>query len=102
MHQHHYGPYRWVASDAEATATYVSGGVRHVIWFVPDRGAVARIRVAQADHLAGIAVWRLGYEDAPWWTAVASALNRPTGVAAGVRAHPRRRPRRTPQHRGHA
>jgi spore germination protein len=101
MHQHHYGPYRWVPSVAEATASYVKDGVRHVIWFVPDRGAVARIRVAQADHLAGIAVWRLGYEDAKWWNAVAGALNRPTGVAAGVRAHPRATPRRTPQHRGH-
>jgi spore germination protein YaaH len=130
MHAHQYGTYTWVPRYAEAEDIYTApDGVRHVIWFVPDRGAVARIRLAQQFHLAGVAFWRIGYEDAKWWSAVAAAIGGPssTGAArhrAGMRrpghgaspvrlrarpTHLRRKagtihrpmhPRRSPQHRG--
>ncbi|CAB1128754.1 Glycoside hydrolase [Candidatus Hydrogenisulfobacillus filiaventi] len=77
MHQHIYGTYRWVPGVDEGTDTLVKHGVTHIIWFVPDRGAVARIELAKRLHLAGVAFWRLGYEDAKWWNAVSGALSRP-------------------------
>jgi spore germination protein YaaH len=92
MHAYRYGRYRYVPRYQEATATYVAQGVKHIIWFVPDRGAVARIRLAERYHLGGVAFWRIGYEDARWWNAVAFALtHRPT---------PAPRPHHSPQHKG--
>lgn len=100
MHQRHYGPYQWQPGPAEARLTYTRAGSRHVIWFVPDRGAVARIRVAQAFHLGGVAFWRIGYEDSRWWSAVAQAVTGPPAAAAVRRQPPR--PHRSPQHKGRA
>jgi spore germination protein YaaH len=129
MHAYRYGRYVWVPQYAEGKAVYTSGGVTHTIWFVPDRGAVARIQLAKRYHLVGVAFWRIGYEDAKWWNAVARAIGGPaTGAArrragrrmpghgaskAGLRVRPAPRgaprkagitrkphPRRSPQHRG--
>jgi spore germination protein YaaH len=129
MHAHQYGTYTWVSQYAEGKDTFTQGGVTHTIWFVPDRGAVARINLAKQYHLGGVAFWRIGYEDAKWWNAVATALGRPstTGASrrpagkrtttgqpgAGARTGPKagtrnrtqtRRPigpvQRTPQHKG--
>ncbi|MCL8208717.1 MAG: glycoside hydrolase [Actinomycetia bacterium] len=92
MHAYRYGHYRYVPRYQEATTTYVSHGVKHVIWFVPDRGAVARIRLAERYHLAGVAFWRVGYEDERWWNAVAAAvMHRPVAAV---------RPHHSPQHKG--
>lgn len=92
MHAYRYGHYRYVPRYQEATATYVAHGVKHVIWFVPDRGAVARIRLAERYRLGGVAFWRIGYEDARWWNAVAAALTH--------RPMPAVRPHHSPQHKG--
>jgi spore germination protein YaaH len=74
MHQHLYGSYKWDPTYQEAYDRWTTRGVSHVIWFVNDRAAVARIRLAEHYHLGGVAFWRIGYEDAKWWTAVARAL----------------------------
>lgn len=77
MHQHLYGTYTWNPVYKEAYDKYTSNGATHVIWFVNDRAAAARIRLAKRYHLAGVAFWRLGYEDAKWWNTVAKALRAP-------------------------
>ncbi|MCY0880779.1 MAG: glycosyl hydrolase family 18 protein, partial [Firmicutes bacterium] len=74
MYQHKYGAYKWNSTYKEAYDTYTSGGVKHVIWFDNDRAAVDRIKLAEQYHLGGIAIWRLGYEDAKWWDAIVPAL----------------------------
>jgi spore germination protein len=51
--------------------TYVSGGVSHVVWYMGDRSASARIALARDHHLAGVALWRLGDEDPRFWRALA-------------------------------
>lgn len=101
MHAHQYGKYTWNPRVQEATVTYTKAGVKHVIWFVPDRGAVSRIKLAQRDHLGGVAFWRIGYEDARWWTAVAGALGQaPTTGAAKKAASSVGGGKTSPQHRG--
>lgn len=50
--------------------TYSSGGTPHIVYFMGDRSAAARVALAQKDHLAGVALWRLGYEDPAFWKAV--------------------------------
>jgi spore germination protein YaaH len=95
MHQHKYGVYHWSPTYKEAYDTYTMNGTRHVIWFVNDRAAVDRIRLAERDHRAGVAFWRVGYEDATWWDAVAKALTTPATTAGTTSAA--RRPA-TPRH----
>jgi len=85
MYQHKYGKFVWNPTYKEAYDSYTVNGVPHVIWFVNDRGAVDRIKLAEKDHLGGVAFWRIGYEDAKWWNAVAAALNHQS-VAAAMRA----------------
>lgn len=74
MHQHKYGAYTWNSTQKEAYDKYTSGGVSHTIWFVNDRAAVDRIKLAKKYHLGGVAFWRIGYEDAKWWNAVSGAI----------------------------
>lgn len=74
MHQHRYGNYTYNTTEQEGTTKTTISGTSGTVWFVPDRGAVARIQLAEQDHLGGVAFWRLGYEDMKWWNAVSSAL----------------------------
>ncbi|MBX5466661.1 MAG: glycoside hydrolase [Firmicutes bacterium] len=85
MHQHLYGRYRWDPASQEAYDRWTTRGISHVIWFVNDRAAVARIRLAERDHLGGVAFWRIGYEDAKWWNAVAQALQQTRHRGAPIR-----------------
>ncbi|NMP21813.1 glycosyl hydrolase family 18 protein [Sulfobacillus harzensis] len=82
MHQHKYGVYTWNSTYKEAYDKYTANGVTHVIWFVNDRAAKDRIDLAKKDHLAGVAFWRIGYEDAKWWDTVAAAIG--TGATSGA------------------
>ncbi len=47
--------------------TYTAGGVSHVVWYMGDRSAAARVALARQYHLAGVALWRLGDEDPRFW-----------------------------------
>ncbi|MCL8208062.1 MAG: glycoside hydrolase [Actinomycetia bacterium] len=61
---------RYIPSESQSTFTYRSGGTTHVVWYMGDRSAAARAALARREHLAGIALWRLGYEDPDFWHAV--------------------------------
>lgn len=98
MHQHKYGAYTWNPTQKEAYDTYTSGGVHQIIWFVNDKAAEARIRLAQRMHLAGVAFWRIGYEDNKWWTAVDHALTGRAGHHHKGGTHGTRHPATSPQH----
>lgn len=74
MYQHKYGTFKWDNTQKEAVDRWTSGGTSHIIWFVNDQGAADRIRLAERDHLGGVAFWRIGYEDARWWNTVAKAI----------------------------
>jgi spore germination protein len=55
---------------SQNTFTYTTGHVSHVVWYMGDRSARARVQLARRYQLAGIGLWRLGYEDPAFWTGV--------------------------------
>lgn len=57
-------PIQYSSSSSQNRFTYVRNGVSHVVYFMGDRSAQIRLALAKKEHLAGIALWRLGYEDA--------------------------------------
>lgn len=63
-------PIRYIASESQNEFTYTKNGTSHVVWFMGDRSAKARVALARQDHLQGIALWRLGMEDPNFWTVV--------------------------------
>ena len=58
------------AAESQNTFRFTSGGATHVVWYMGDRSAQARVALAKAKHLAGIALWRLGDEDPRFWLAL--------------------------------
>jgi spore germination protein len=58
------------ASNSQNHFTYTVGGTSHVVWYMGDRSAAARAALARQDHLAGIGLWRLGYEDPKFWSSI--------------------------------
>lgn len=60
-------PIRYIASESQNTFTYTKNGTSHVVWFMGDRSAKARVALARQYHLRGIALWRLGMEDPGFW-----------------------------------
>lgn len=48
--------------------TYQKDGFTHVFWAETHDTVLARINLAKKYDLAGVAAWRLGYEDAELWT----------------------------------
>lgn len=56
------------AAESQNTFQYTTGGVTHVVWYMGNRSAKARIALARDKHLAGVALWRLGDETSSFWS----------------------------------
>jgi spore germination protein len=58
--------------DAEGDPhfTYTSGGTQHVVWYEDATSVVGKIKLAKADRLQGLALWREGYATAAYWAAI--------------------------------
>lgn len=55
---------RWSATYQETYARYTGPGGPVTVWWESLEGVNNKIQLAQADHLAGIALWHIGYADA--------------------------------------
>lgn len=66
---------QWDAPDEAPYYTYTESGVEHTVYYENAQSIAAKILVAQQQHLAGIAVWRAGLEDA----SIAQVLSKYTG-----------------------
>ncbi|NPV52861.1 MAG: SH3 domain-containing protein [Firmicutes bacterium] len=53
---------------------YSSGNSRREVWFENESSIAAKIAIAKKYDLRGIAIWRLGYEDASYWRALRKSL----------------------------
>lgn len=53
--------------------TYQKDGYTHVFWAETHETVLKRIAIAKKYDLAGVAAWRLGYEDADLWTKMLQA-----------------------------
>lgn len=62
---------RWDSEMAENVATYHTTEPR-VAWFPDGRSVAAKLKLAQAYNLRGIALWRLGFEDDEYWAQAAA------------------------------
>jgi len=51
-----------------------NNGVRHEVWFENEHSLRPKLDLVRAYDLRGIAVWRLGYEDASFWRTVGEKL----------------------------
>lgn len=58
---------KYDGANSQNYFTYTSHGVSHIVWYMGDRSAEARAHLAWADHLRGIGLWRLGYENRRFW-----------------------------------
>jgi spore germination protein len=50
--------------------TYTASGTQHVVWYEDQVSVVPKVKLAVADHLLGLALWRGGYETQAYWDAV--------------------------------
>ncbi|AUW93769.1 MAG: glycoside hydrolase [Sulfobacillus thermosulfidooxidans] len=70
--EHEYGvTSRYNPWDSQNVLTYTTrAGVKHIVYYMGNRSAQARVRLAQSRHLAGVALWRLGFESPGFWTKI--------------------------------
>ncbi len=63
-----------VTRDAEGDPhfTYTSAGTQHVVWYEDAQSVVAKIKLAKADHLQGLALWEERYATPAFWNAIKS------------------------------
>lgn len=66
----HGAPISWDAVSQEPTFHYSVGGVTHTVWYENGYSDAAKIQLARADHLGGVAIWRLGDQDPYLFTAI--------------------------------
>lgn len=61
---------RWDSTDQVPYYHYNVNGINHVVYFESDSSASFKMDMVNKYNLAGIAIWRLGYEDDGFWQAV--------------------------------
>ena len=68
---HRYGVRaQYNAFDSQNQFTYIRSGVKHIVYYMGTRSAEARLQLARRYHLAGISLWRLGFEEPGFWSVV--------------------------------
>lgn len=70
---------RWDDAAAEATFSYWRDGVQHTVWLENSYSVDLRLRLVDQYGLAGVALWRLGQEEARLW----EVLGRWQGMLGG-------------------
>lgn len=54
--------------------SYTVNGKPHVVWYEDQVSVVGKVKLAKAEHLQGVALWRAGYENEAFWKALTGAL----------------------------
>lgn len=60
-------------TSGQTKYTYTKNGYTHVFWAETHDTILQRVAIARKYDLAGVAAWRLGYEDAELWTKMLQA-----------------------------
>lgn len=63
-------PITFDKASGNATFSYQEGDTSHTIWMLDAASAWNQLRVADVKGVAGVALWRLGTEDAGFWKAL--------------------------------
>lgn len=69
LHASHYD-----GASQEMTASYSANGTSYTAWWESLKGIAAKVRMAKSMHLAGVCVWRLGYDTPQLWKTIATNL----------------------------
>ncbi|MCL6610748.1 MAG: peptidoglycan-binding protein [Peptococcaceae bacterium] len=69
-----YGPAGWNNIYSVPCLTYTVNGVRHQVWFENRYSLAIKLNLVENYGLGGIAMWRLGFEDASFWDTVEKRL----------------------------
>jgi len=68
------GQIKWDNTSDSPYLYYYSGGVEHVVWFENDSSLAMKLQLVKQYRIAGIAFWRLGYENDDFWSVVDAYL----------------------------
>ncbi|NPV79917.1 MAG: SH3 domain-containing protein [Firmicutes bacterium] len=67
---------QWDESSASCYYRYSIPAGQHEVWFENGTSLAAKVRLVKQYGLAGIAVWRLGYEEKEFWQIINQELRR--------------------------
>lgn len=68
---------KWDAATSSPYFNYTdSQGSKHVVWYENARSIEEKAHLVPAYHLGGASVWALGMEDASFWKAVQTGMNK--------------------------
>ncbi len=59
-------------SEGDPHFSYTTSGTQHVVWYEDAQSVVSKIKLAKADRLQGLALWREGYATPAFWNAIKS------------------------------
>ena len=69
-----YGNVKWDNNYSVPYLTYKKGSVQHQVWFENKYSLAIKLGLVEKYNLGGIALWRLGFEDASFWDTVKNKL----------------------------
>jgi spore germination protein len=78
----------WDAASQEYHFTYTKNGATHQVWYEGTRSLAQKVSLAKSEKLSGIAVWRLGYDNAAWWTALGKQVGNKVPKGGTVEGRP--------------
>ncbi|WP_066634686.1 glycosyl hydrolase family 18 protein [Desulfolucanica intricata] len=65
-----YGNVKWDNTYSVPFLVYYQNGVRHEVWFENSYSLRFKLEMVKSYNVAGIAIWRLGFEDDSFWQMV--------------------------------
>lgn len=69
-----YGTPKWDNTNSVPYLTYNKNGVNHQFWFENKESMAIKLNLVKNFGLGGIAMWRMGFEDASFWDTLESKL----------------------------
>ncbi len=80
----------WDAASGEYHFTYTKNGTTHQVWYEGTRSLAEKANLAKSSKLSGIAIWRLGYDNAKYWSALAKIVGTNVPKGGTVQGRPMR------------
>jgi spore germination protein YaaH len=68
---------KWDSISQSPYFTYIdASGISHTVWFENAQSLNYKLDLVNSYNLAGIGIWRLGLENADYWTSIKTKFNR--------------------------
>jgi spore germination protein YaaH len=67
----------WDSISQSPYFTYIdSSGINHIVWFENSASLAYKLNLVNSYNLSGIGIWRLGLENADYWTTIKTKFNK--------------------------